>query len=656
MRTVASFDIFDTVLTRRVGNPRAAFLLLGRRLSNKGLIGVSAESFARHRTAAEVRSFRNAGGLDSDVSLNRIYAELGSSLGIGASSIDKLIDEELDLESDLLVPLKEGTDRVAEARQHADQVVFVSDMYLPGEFLKEQLFRHNLFEYGDQLFVSNEHAKSKATGNLWPDVLKELAVPASAVYHTGNDRHSDHKSAKKAGMKATLLDHCNLNRFESELESWSFDTDGLTSLLAGASRLARVEIGTRDDHEKALRDVSAGVVAPFVIGNVLWVLNRAIEDDIKKIYFIARDGQVLLDVARELAPKVGYSGELRYLYGSRQAWALPGMVEINDQVLTTIAPSNGDVDLVTVRLIAHRFGIEPEYIETELVEAGFPSNSWDAQLSSADCMRLRDLIRSDDDLQQMLLSIAAEQRSLMLRYLDQEGMVTDEPIAIVDQGTGATLFNALSSVLATVDQEPPRAFYFGVRSDVADQGHGFPEAYVRDEHNGTGFLRTPGLLTMVEMACTADHGSVVGYEDVGGRIAAQLAEPTNAAVVDWGFEVVRRTVRQVARELRIESPAESLAVDLRPSAIGVFESFWQNPTRAEAMAWGRYPFEDGWGADSVSLRLAHKQGVRAAVRSQPHRHWWKAGAQALSGPVPRTLLRSREEAIEVVRKARRRAS
>jgi FMN phosphatase YigB (HAD superfamily) len=651
---VASFDIFDTVLTRRVGDPRAAFLLLGRRLATKGLIGCSAESFARHRTAAEVRSFRNAGGLDSDVSIQRIYAELGSSLSVSAAQLPKLIDEELDLESDILVPLKEGTSRLAEARQHADRVVFVSDMYLPGDFLKEQLHRHNLFQSGDQLFVSNEHQKSKATGKLWPDVLNELSVPASAVCHTGNDRNSDHKSAKKAGMRTTLLDHCNLNRFESELETWSFDTDGLTSLLAGASRLARIEVGARDEHERALRDVSAGVVAPFVIGNVLWLLQRAIEDDLKKIFFIARDGQVLLDVARELAPKVGYTGELKYLYGSRQAWTLPGMVEINDQVLATVAPSSGDVDHVTVRHIAHRFGVEPEYMRAELIEAGFAESAWDTKLTADDCLRLQSMIRDDSEMQPLLLSIAGDHRALMVKYLEQEGVITDEPIAIVDQGTGGTLYNALSTVLDTVGQAPPMAFYFGIRSDVADQGFGFPEAYVRDEHHGTGFLRTPGLLTMVEMACTADHGSVVGYEDLGSRMAAQLSEPSNAAVVDWGFEVVRRTVRQVARELRIESPTDALAVDLRPSAIAVFESFWQGPTRSEATAWGRYPFEDGWGADSVSLPLAHKQGVRAAVRSQPHRHWWKAGAQALSGPVPRTLLRSREEAKEVVRKARNR--
>ena len=111
---VASFDVFDTVLTRRVGNPRSAFLLLGQRLANKGLIACSAEAFARHRTSAEVRSFRNAGGLDSTVDIDRIYAELGSSLRIAGSRLDKLIAEELDLESDLLVPLREGVDLLAE--------------------------------------------------------------------------------------------------------------------------------------------------------------------------------------------------------------------------------------------------------------------------------------------------------------------------------------------------------------------------------------------------------------------------------------------------------------------------------------------------------------------------------------------------------------
>jgi FMN phosphatase YigB (HAD superfamily) len=654
MRLVESFDIFDTVLTRRVGDPRAAFLQLGHRLVSKGIIHCSAESFSRQRTAAEVRCFRNAGGLDSSVNIVDIYNEMRSSLGVDRSTHGKMIEEELDLESDLLVPLVDGASQVAAARERGHEVVFVSDMYLPSWFIREQLAKHNLIEDDDKLLVSNEYGASKATGALWPHVVSDLGVPAKDIHHTGNDHRSDFVSARRAGLRATFMDQGNQNRFEKRLETWAHETDGMTSLLAGASRLARTQIHGHTEAERAIRDVAAGVVTPFLVGNVLWILQQAVESHIEKIFFIARDGQILVDIARELAPSVGYTGELNYLYGSRQAWMAPSLTQLcEDQILTAL-PMDGDVDQVTLRLIAHRFDLKPEVLEPHLTNAGLPESMWDRALTKAECETMRTLLRKDEEVTSTILSLATGRREVMLKYLEQEGVVTTAPIAIVDQGTGSTLFNALSSVLETVDQRPPMAFYFGLRPDAADHGFGTPETYIRNEQDKSGFLKTPGLLTLVEMACTADHGSVTGYSVEGHRVVPELTEARNTAVLDWGFEMLSNTIRTTVRELCASTLPLPRHVDLRPATIDVFDDFWKHPTRDEAVAWSGYPFEDGWSGDTVNLPLAHRQGLREAVKSQPHRHWWNGGAEALSNPVSRGLLRGRTQAVSLVRQAQAR--
>ncbi len=653
MRRIESFDIFDTVLTRRVGDPRAAFLQLGQRLASKQLIACSGESFARQRTAAEIRAFKNAGGLDSSVNIGTIYDEMRVSLGIDRSTQGKLIAEELDLESDLLVPMSDGVQRIAAARMRGHEVVFVSDMYLPSWFIREQLVLHKLIEDEDRLFVSNEYSASKATGALWPHVLRELGVSAKHVHHTGNDKRSDFLTPQRAGMRATHVDAGNLNRFEKQLEMWAYETDGMTSLLAGASRRVRTELHGQTEHERHIRDVTAGVVTPFLIGNVLWILRQAMESHIEKVFFIARDGQIMLDIAEELAPKVGYTGELSYLLGSRTAWLLPSLTSIDDDKISAVVPPTGDVDGVTLELVAHRFGVEPEQLEPHLSKAGLVPSMWREPLSDEHRLRLCQLL-GHDDVSATILDLASEQRSLMLRYLEREGVITNAPIAVVDQGTGSTLFNALSSVLETVGQRPPLAFYFGQRPDAADLGFGSPEAYIRNERSGTGFLKTPGLLTLVEMACNADHGSVTGYSEVNGEVVADLVEPKNVAVINWGFEMLRSTIRATVLQLATSPLQLPSDIDLRPSTIDVFELFWTRPTRAEATAWGSYPFEDGWSGDTVSLPIAQRQGIRAAMQSQPHRHWWNGGAEALSAPIPRTMLRVRAELVSFVRKVNRR--
>lgn len=649
---VASFDIFDTVVTRRVGEPRAAFLLLGRRLQTAGEINISSHAFAKARANAEIRTFRNSGGLDSSVSLRDIYAELANALHWPLGTTEDIYERELELENELLVTIPDGRDRVNEARARGEQVVFVSDMYLSGAFLEDMLRERNLFIDGDTVIVSNELQASKATGRLWPLVLEQLQVFPKHVHHVGNDQRSDGRSAEKAGLSSEVVDENNPNRYERALEAHAEATDGLTSVLAGASRIARLD--PPDPERRALSDVAAGVVAPFVIGNLLWTLEVARKENLSALFFVARDGQVLCDVARALAKRVGYTGELTYVYGSRQAWSLGGLTSNRPDALNAVVPDSGDVN-ASLREVLARLEISPEEIALPLSHAGFHRATWGRPIGAGQAVELRRLLSEHPDVSRLVRDNSKRARDLALGYLDQVGALTDQPIGFVDLGTGATLFNSLGAMLESIGQAPPMGFYFGLRSKIPDMGFGKPLTYVRDEDERVGFLNTPGLLTLVELACTADHGSVLGYEDVKGTVIPLFDENGNEPVVDWGLPIIRQTVRRVAEEMLLEPDLVSAeGIDLRPAILDVFDQFWNSPTTEEARTWGAYPFEDGWGKQSYRHPIAEARGVVDAFRRQPYRHWWEEGASQLSGPVTRTAFQSRRVAKELAGKVRRR--
>ena len=649
---VASFDIFDTVITRRVGEPRAAFLLLGRRLQEHDQIDCSAHAFARARTDAEVRAFRNAGGLDSDVSLRDIYSELGNALHWTHDRVSRLYEAELALESELLVTISDGKQRVDSARERGERIVYVSDMYLPSDFLEAVLRDRDLFIDGDTLIVSNEQRASKATGKLWPKTVDQLDTAPHLIHHVGNDAKSDGRTARKAGLSTLVLEQNNLNRYERALERHSDATDGLSSVLAGASRLARLD--PPDPTRTALSDVAAGVVAPFVIGNLLWTLEVARKENLAELFFVARDGQVLCDVARILAPRVGYTGKLTYVYGSRQAWSLGGVTNIEPERLASIIPDSGDVS-ATLREVLARVEIIPEEVSIPLSHGGFHRATWGRPLVGDQPAQLRRLLCEDAELSQVLRDNAKTSRELVLGYLDSVGALTDEPIGFVDLGTGATLFNSLGAILGSVGQKPPLGFYFGLRSKIADVGFGMPLTYVRNEDERLGFLSTPGLLTLVELACTADHGSVLGYDDVNGVVVPRFDECGNDPVIHWGLPIVTETVCRVAEELLLSPDLVGTdGIDLRPAILDVFNLFWKSPTTDEAREWGSYPFEDGWGKHSYRHPIAEARGLLDTVRRQPYRHWWEEGAAQLSGPLTRKAFESRKRAKDVAEKVRKR--
>ncbi len=533
-------------------------------------------------------------------------------------------------------------------------MIFVSDMYLSEDHLTSLLRHNGLFHDGDRIYVSSSRGSAKASGRLWTVVLDDLGVAPASLHHTGNDARSDVRSARRAGMRATHVPRNNLNRYERALEAHAGETDGLSSALAGASRLARLDTPTASMREVAIADVAAGVVAPFLIGKVLWILEQADRAGLDAVHFIARDGKILHEIALELAAKVRFTGDLRYLYGSRQAWTLPALHVDAPGALSSLCPSSGDDVANTVRLALRRVEIDVEDVEAELAGGGFPRGTWDSVLAPDGCQRLVELLGSEQPLGGRVAASARSAHDRTLRYLRQEGLLDGGAVGIVDLGTGATLYNSLAALLSSVDRPAPVAFYLGLRPGVTDLGHGFPLAYLRNAVAGVGYGRTPGLLTLLEMVCTDEHGSVLGYEETGSTIEPVFGVSSDQ-LSEWGLASVHDTIRRVAAELVLDPDlVGSRNIDLRNAALAAFDLFWSSPTRDEAAAWGGYPFEDGWASSTTRQPIATKQWPLAAVRRQPHRHWWHGGSERLSDPATRILLRGRRRSLETARRLRTR--
>ncbi len=642
MNRASSFDIFDTILTRQVGSPESTFLLLGKQLQKRSLITCTAEAFARIRSGAEHRSFDNAGGLDSFVTLEKIYEEVGFVLGLTAEQRRQLLELELSLEQFLLQPIPAALNILNQARERGDRILFLSDMYIGTEFIQKLLTYHGIMTIDDRLYVSCDYAQSKHSQQLYQRMLQQEGFAPKSVTHCGNSLWSDIKMAQRSHLKTKSFEQGNLNRYEEILETYVWETEGLSSALAGASRLARLSQPTLSRKDKALQDVSASVAAPFLVGFTLWVLKRAKMLGLKRLYFLARDGQILLAIAQRLIKKLDFDCELLYLYGSRQAWLLPSLTDLSEETLANIFPIDDmDVNLRSVRLLLARFQLQPEDIAPSLLKLGFTRSDWDRNLSGPEHQALREQFLIPGLVQDQVLIKAVAARTLLKTYLRQCGALSDEPMGLVDLGTGATLFHALSKIFATEDINPPHGFYLGLRQSVKNSRFGLPEVYLHDERHNLGFLQAHGLVTMLETFCSGDHGSVIGYQKVGDRIEPILTELKNQRVLDWGYDLVRETICAVADRLLLDSELLNPEANLCAASLTVFNLFWNEPTKQESLAWGTFPMEDGWGKESISNCLATAYTWKDVLNRSKPRHWWHNAAVAQSTAPIRWIFKGR---------------
>ncbi|MCU0570967.1 MAG: hypothetical protein MUF49_30920 [Oculatellaceae cyanobacterium Prado106] len=641
MTKVASFDVFDTVLTRSVGSPAASFLLLGRKLHQLGSLPCTPEAFARIRAQAEARAFENAGGLDSSVSLHSIYAEVGFTLRIPEASWKVWLNHELQMEFDILRVVPEAQAMLNYCRQQGQRILFISDMYLDHAFILKILIHHNLYQEGDRLYVSSEFQKSKLERTLYKLVLEQEHLTASEVTHYGNHPWSDVDAPQSLGMQTHPFLQGNLNRYEQILESGLWDSEGLSSAMAGASRLTRLSIPVQTQSEALLRDVAASVAAPTLVHFVLWVLNRAKTLGLKRLYFLARDGQVLLAIAQQLIQKLDLDCELRYLYGSRQSWLIPSLTHLDDDSLALLFLKKFDVIFLSVRILLARFCLTPEMVQHSLAKIQLTEATWDQNLTLEKREQLRQLMLQDPDFRAAILDQAAQKRQVMLRYLQQE-RVTEGNFGLVDLGSGSSLHNALASVLETVGVAPPKSFYLGIRAGVPNTRFGLPEPYLNHSPLSLGF-QIPSITSFLEMVCSADHGTVVTYRQSGQCVEPVFKEETNQAILDWGYRVVQASICRFADLLMLNPTYLNQQSDIRSTLTQLQHEFWHHLTPAEAKVWGRFPMEDGWGDQSFLTPLARPYRLRNLLYPlktgllHNGRHWWHEAAFQMSSKLMQRL-------------------
>lgn len=443
-------------------------------------------------------------------------------------------------------------------------------------------------------------------------------------------------------------------RYEQLLESYRESSDGLSSLLAGASRLTRVDLPQPDADRAALRDVAAGVLAPALVCFCVWLLRRAHQLGLRRLYFVSRDGQLPLEVASRLIERLEIDIELRYFRCSRKALVPCCVTEVNTE---QIGVAFEESPFVSVRSCLDRIGIAPEQLAEPLRDAGFESCEWDRNLDVAQRVELRRTVLNTPAVGARILENARERRDVLLDYLRQEGVLSGEPCGLVDLGWYANMQRALARLINGLGKDAggapdrpihPFGLYFGLHAVASDDASPFNgEGYFFDEEHQTGLLSNelPQLAAIVEPMCTAAHGMVTGFRREGDKVEPTY-DPEGSVYGHWEFDLLRQTVHRFADGIGLRADDPRLNGDARQAIHDLFVAFWQHPTRHEAAVWGRLPLGDRLGRRDLAATFARPffwgdvpNTYRRAHINVPSECIWFRGCFRQAHPVLRLALK-----------------
>lgn len=640
--TVHSFDVFETVLVRAVGEPGSVFLLLGRRLGSAGLIRCSAEVFARARASAETTVRRRVAMSREEIELGEIYAELAWSGIVAPEQAVAAAAAEAGLEQSLTRPVPRARELVEAARHSGREIIFISDMYLPHATLAQALRRHGLLTERDRLYVSSTHGALKRTGSLYRTVLKLEGRSPREFLHHGNDAVTDVAMAAEAGLSARHLPEGNLTSGERLLESRAWETGGLSSLFAGASRLARLRMPAALEDGGLRRSAylfGATTVGPVLVAYTLWVLRRAADLGITRLYFLSRDGYVLYRLAQHLAPALQLGLQLEYLYGSRRAWGRAGIASGEAGCLDWLLRDPGE----NFGHVFRRLSIPDDGAAALLARFGRGPGSLARGYAPED----RDLLNRQDFREALIAAArpaAQDAHERTVGYLRQAGLLDGQRYAIVDIGWHGTLHTCLRRVLAPHQADFGHAFYFGAYAlpDAACRARSL--VYYGDGEAGRGAaLRKPDHFCLLEIMTTGLEGTLLDYAPAPtGGWTPVLSSATNGPALASGAAELLDGTLAFAESLQLDPDLVDLNADCRPVVHDVLTQLWNHPTREQAEVVGWFPFEGGMGDLPDRTCPARPYSLRESLRlaaNRPVTRIWHPGSVALSPRWIRRVLR-----------------
>jgi predicted HAD superfamily hydrolase len=156
--------------------------------------------FKSARIWAEFRARRR--NVAEDVNLADIYQVFIDEYLLPKPLVSALQRLELDVEKQVLIPVAGADEFLHQYRNFSDGLVFISDMYLPADFIRTILSRYQLFHEGDRLYVSGENGLTKGTGKLFQKVLEDLTLDPDQLIHMGDHFLSDLQVPRSLGIKA----------------------------------------------------------------------------------------------------------------------------------------------------------------------------------------------------------------------------------------------------------------------------------------------------------------------------------------------------------------------------------------------------------------------------------------------------------------------
>lgn len=342
-----SFDVFDTLIMRKVLEPTDVFEIVERLLKVEGSLE---NGFRKRRLQAEK-------SLSGYPSLIQIYEKMGKLYGMTDEVLEEWRRMEIWVEGQVIVPRRKMVEMFQYALTQGKRVSLISDMYFSAQELEKFLNKCGIEGY-QHIFVSCDHKRGKDDGSLY-DVYKRQ-VDGGSFLHIGDNRRNDIEQAQRKGMDAFLI----YSAYEMWMASSMQKTLTDVNMLEKRCILANLVWKCCEDPFALHKGKGVLIVdSPEKLGYVFlgplygefidWLVKTAKEYDIERLLLPARDGFLIEQMLKQ---EEALPFESVYFKASRRAVSVAALDSAKDICLLACRGFQGTFG----ELLERRFGVSAD--------------------------------------------------------------------------------------------------------------------------------------------------------------------------------------------------------------------------------------------------------------------------------------------------------
>ena len=440
-----AFDIFDTLLCRPVLDPETIKTMVARRIGgDAGLL------YMEYRAVAEQQARETKG---FDVGMEEIYSRLGKLTGLPNDSllVSRQMEEEIELTS--LEPRWDALDLYERALATGKPAIIISDIFLPRNLIEKSLNKWGIRKW-DGLFLSNETGFRKDDGSLYKHVLTHYAIEPAEMLIIGDNERSDVQIPCDLGsaflhiIKPVEFAR-GLPRFANLVaqheRAGNIDAE-ITLGLVIRKNFTPIYYPKFDPDsmvETAPYNWGYSLVGPLLTSFVSWLLQKAREDGVERLYFLSREGKIIKQIYDLWTNGDTKAPKSDYLVVSRRTTSVAAISKLDD--ILEIAKTHYYRNPIE-KFLMTRYGLAIQDTQWEIYEKSLHMGR--STIIAVRDKKIEHLTRLLQNLEPDIIARAKTERTSLLQYFNEKGLNQINRQAVVDIGYGGSVQRDMNKVLS----------------------------------------------------------------------------------------------------------------------------------------------------------------------------------------------------------------